>query len=317
MGDFFDNLFANFMIYIGIPVFLIWGIDALTGSVGFGILVGLATLILFIYLAQKDKKTKKTSAKLEAEAQEQQKIRDQKLKQKQAIAIQDFYSEVVGNEKKLDILDVATVGNFAMAHNPLNDTLNIFNVATNSKETFLYQNIRAVELKIENRIDYETSSSASGTSTTSYLEATNPNLSTIVLGDQVGSFTTKGHATTQISSDSVGEMKADEIINSMDLIISFDYTQSIPFVLIPLLESPIKKNSTLYKNTHTIGMYWTNRIEQYIHKMKNEVEIIPNVTEASTEPDINEQLRKLKDLESDGIITSEEFALKKKQLLGI
>ena len=66
------------------------------------------------------------------------------------------------------------------------------------------------------------------------------------------------------------------------------------------------------------AMKWTKRTDQLIHKYQiQDVKHSIQETESSAQNDVSGELRQLKKFEKDGVITSEEFEMKKKQLLGL
>lgn len=64
-------------------------------------------------------------------------------------------------------------------------------------------------------------------------------------------------------------------------------------------------------------MYLANRPEILPINGKGSAPVAPPVAPPALVPDFDEQLRKLAKLKQDGLLSEEEFSLKKKELLGI
>jgi hypothetical protein len=105
-------------------------------------------------------------------------------------------------------------------------------------------------------------------------------------------------------------------------------TESFPYSSISSIDygkSFLGKTISFYASGNSVTMKWINEgdVDKFISHVQSFIG--KKISNASTQPqqqvsasiDVTEELRKLADLKNTGILTEEEFAAKKKQLLGI
>lgn len=105
-----------------------------------------------------------------------------------------------------------------------------------------------------------------------------------------------------------GGKKTKSIVNSLRIKITLN-SMSDPVTYINLITTPTKTSSFVYKS-----------IEEIAQQILSVFSVILQEKDAGTESQANssaDEIRKYKELLDDGIITQEEFDVKKKQLLGL
>lgn len=93
------------------------------------------------------------------------------------------------------------------------------------------------------------------------------------------------------------------------------YTRTGGALYIPVLSSETNRNSFLYSSSHNTANQINSMLQSIISSSQIKSLDIPNI--ANGMDDIEEQLKKLKQMFDSGLITENEFEAKKKQILGL
>ena len=90
-----------------------------------------------------------------------------------------------------------------------------------------------------------------------------------------------------------------------------------PTINIPVLNIETNKNSEIYKNAISLAQEICGTLEYAMNQKTLQESSSSNDVQQKQEPSNKEQLKELKEMLDEGLITQEEFDKKKKQILGL
>jgi hypothetical protein len=117
-----------------------------------------------------------------------------------------------------------------------------------------------------------------------------------------------------VMSGITGDRTSADKVSNIQLNITINFTD-YPYHVVNFLNSKCKRKSTRYKAAMEKARYWQNLMKVLIKKADEDSKVGIQEINGSSKFSIADELRKLNELKTDGIISEEEFINQKKKLL--